>query len=105
MAEDPIGLNKGPRKILAETFHCRILNGLHHIVFVSGGESFTFVLPVPQSKGLGRALTKQVEEIEKKIGKEFNVRLSDEPMPSPLASDFKGGDSKKDDSDDSKPSK
>lgn len=93
--DEPISTGKGPVKILAESFHCRILNGLHIISFGSGEEEFRFALPLSASKTFARALTKQIQEIEKKTGQEIkDLGLSDEPVVSPLKMDSEGEGSK-----------
>ena len=90
MVEKEILPNKGPHKVLVEGFQCRILNGMFHITFQSGEESFTFALPLQASKGLGRAILNQIEEIEKKTGQKVqDIRLSNEPVPSPMSADLK----------------
>lgn len=76
---------KGPKKVFAEGFACRIVNGILMVSFVSGEEQTTYALPLAPGKALGRAITKQVQEVEKKMGKEIpDIILSDEPVPSPL---------------------
>lgn len=86
--DEPITPGKGPLKVLVESFHCRILNGMHIIAFGSGEEEFRFALPLSASKTFARALTKQIQEIEKKSGQEIpDLGLSDEPVISPLKMD------------------
>lgn len=93
--DEPIRPGSGPVKILAESFHCRILNGLHIISFGSGEEEFRFALPLSASKTFARALTKQIQEIEKKTGQEIkDLGLSDEPVISPIKMDSEGEGSK-----------
>jgi len=93
--EEPISQGKGPKKILVESFHCRILDGLHVISFGSGEEESRFALPLSASKTLARALTKQIQEIEKKYGQEIaDLGLSDEPVVSPIKLDGEGEGSK-----------
>ena len=45
---------------------------------------YTYILPLPLSKQIARAMTMQIEEIEKKNGVVFEGRLPNEPMLSPL---------------------
>ena len=93
--EEPIRPGSGPKKVLAESFHCRIVNGLHIVSFGSGEEEFRFALPLSASKTFARALTKQIQEIEKKTGHEIkDLGLSDEPVASPLKMDGEGESSK-----------
>lgn len=88
---DPLQPGKGPAKIYAENFHCKVTNGFHILSLGSGEEESRFVLSLPASKALARALTKQVQEVEKKTGKEVpNLGLSDEPVISPLRIDEEG---------------
>jgi|GEM_PF-938451 len=82
---------KGPKIVYVESANFRILNGMHHIALHSGGETFTFAFPLPGSKGLGRGLLKQIEQIEKKNGVTVPSRLDDEPLESPLRMDQLGG--------------
>lgn len=75
-------------KVLVDSFHCRIMNGLHVVSFGSGEDEFRFVLQLPASKTFARALMKQIQEIEKKSGKEIaDLGLSDEPVISPIMID------------------
>lgn len=99
MAEQQFDFGKGPHKVFVDTIHAKVINGLHHITFQSGKELFSFTLPLPLSKIIGKGLLKQVEEIEHKTGKKIDVRLPDEPMVSPWSSGLNGGDPKKGDSD------
>ncbi len=93
--DEPIRPGKGPMKVLVESFHCRILNGLHVISFGSGEEEFRFALPLSASKTFARALTKQIQEIEQKTGQEIrDLGLSDEPVISPLKMNSEGEGSK-----------
>lgn len=86
--DDPISPGKGPKKVLIESFHCRVMNGLHIISFGSGADEFRFALPLSASKTFARALSKQVQEIEQKTGQDIqDLRLSDEPVISPLKMD------------------
>jgi len=93
--DDPIKIGKGPKKLLVETFHTKILNGLHTVVFASGEEQFTFVFPLPLAKALGRAVTSNIQELEKRSGKEIgDLILSNEPVPSPVIFKSDGDNSK-----------
>ena len=75
-------------KVLVDSFHCRIMNGLHIVSFGSGEDEFRFVMQLPASKTFARALMKQIQEIEKKSGKEIaDLGLSDEPVVSPIRID------------------
>lgn len=75
-------------KVLVDSFHCRIMNGLHIVSFGSGEDEFRFVMQLPASKTFARALMKQIQEIEKKSGKEIaDLGLSDEPVISPIRID------------------
>lgn len=75
-------------KVLVDSFHCRIMNGLHVVSFGSGEDEFRFVMQLPASKTFARALMKQIQEIEKKSGKEIaDLGLSDEPVISPIRLD------------------
>ena len=83
--EEPISPGKGPKKVFVESFHCRVLNGMHIVSFGSGQDEFRFVLQLPASKTFARALTKQIQEIEKQTGQQIpDLGLSDEPVVSPL---------------------
>lgn len=85
---DPITPGKGPMKVLVDSFHCRVMNGLHVVSFGSGEDEFRFVMQLPASKTFARALMKQIQEIEKKSGKEIaDLGLSDEPVISPIRID------------------
>lgn len=75
-------------KVLVDSFHCRVMNGLHIVSFGSGEDEFRFVMQLPASKTFARALMKQIQEIEKKSGKEIaDLGLSDEPVISPIRID------------------
>lgn len=74
--------------MLVDSFHCRVMNGLHVVSFGSGEDEFRFVMQLPASKTFARALMKQIQEIEKKSGKEIaDLGLSDEPVISPIRID------------------
>jgi hypothetical protein len=89
--DEAITPGKGPMKLFVDSFHCRIVNGLHMVSFGSGEDQFQFVLQLPASKTFARALTKQIQEIEKKTGKEItDLGLSDEPVVSPIKFDGEG---------------
>lgn len=93
MAEGSFDFNKGPRKILADTVHAKIVSGLHHITFQSGIDLHTFVLPLPLSKLVSMGILRQVEEIEKKTGRKIDVHLPpDKPVPSPWTASQNGPD-------------
>jgi hypothetical protein len=87
MPNEKIEPRKGVEAIYVESFACRVLNNMHYVEIVSGDKQFKFVCQLGGTKALGRALIKQVEEIEKKQGVTYDSRLSDEPMPSPLKRD------------------
>ena len=83
--KEPIEPEQGPPKVFVERFYCRIINGMHVISFASGEEKFNFVLQLPHAKTMGRAITKQIEEIEEKLGRKIkDMGLSDEPVISPI---------------------
>jgi len=91
--DEPIMPGKGPIKILIESFHCRVLNGMHIVAFGSGEEEFRFALPLSASKTFARALNKQIKEIEQKTGQQIkDLGLSDEPVVSPIKIDGKEED-------------
>ena len=93
--DESITPGKGPMKVLVDSFHCRVMNGLHVVSFGSGGDDFRFVMQLPASKTFARALMKQIQEIEKKSGKEIvDLGLSDEPVISPIKIDGGELDSK-----------
>lgn len=79
--------NSVSEKLLSDGFHVRVIAGVAHIALVSGKSIRSYLFPLGPAKALGRALIKQVEEIENKTGKKFDMRLSDEPVPSPLNSE------------------
>jgi len=90
MTEKQLLPDKGPSRIFVGGLQSGIRGGLHEVIFRSGEDHFAFALPLNLSKSLARALAKQIKEVEKKIGKEIpDVRLSDEPMLSPMSSELK----------------
>ncbi len=93
--EEPLSSGKGPVKVFVESFHCRVLNGMHTVSFGSGEEEFRFVMQLPASKTFARALSKQIQEIEKQTGQVVpDLGLSDEPVVSPIRVDGGGKGSK-----------
>jgi hypothetical protein len=81
--------SKSDSKTLVDGFYVQVIGGLAHIALQSGSKTQVFAVQLSGAKGLGRALTKQVEIIEKQTGQTFDVILSDEPRPSPLSGDPK----------------
>lgn len=77
---------KVPSKIFVDSISIRIINGLMHVAIQSGQSTTCYLLPLPLAKLIGKAITKQVQEIEQKNGIQFNDRLPDEPMLSPWTS-------------------
>lgn len=93
MTNQPFDFNSGPEKRFVDTAHLRIINGVQHLTFQSGKDLQTFVMVLPLAKTIARALTKQIEEVEKKTGRTIDSRLPDEPAISPWSVDMqKGGD-------------
>lgn len=84
MSTGDFDFNNNGEKTYIDGFSLRIIDGLHHIAFQSGSESWVFVTPLPGSKGLSRGLGKQVEEFEKANNVIVPSHLSDEPLESPL---------------------
>ncbi len=82
--DEPFDFDAGPGKVFVDKAHMRILNGLLNFTMQSGTEMFTYVLPLPLSKQIARAMALQIEEIEKKNGVVIEGRLPNEPMLSPL---------------------
>ncbi|MEK7509572.1 MAG: hypothetical protein AAB605_02565 [Patescibacteria group bacterium] len=82
--EPEFDFRKEGDKIFIEGFHARIINGLLHLVLVSGEEKHAFTLPLDLTKKLSRGLAAQVEEIEKKNNVVIDGRLPNEPMVSPI---------------------
>lgn len=78
--------NSVPTKIFADSVHFRIINGMMHIAVQSGQSLKCFLFPLPMAKMIGKAITKQVAEIEEKNNIKFDDRLPDEPMLSPWTS-------------------
>ena len=92
MITEHIEPEKGPKKVLVERFLTRILNGMFVISLISGEEQTTYAIPLPMTKALGRGIAKQIQELEKRIGKEIpSMGLSDEPVLSPLSLDQEDG--------------
>ena len=82
--DQPFDFDSGPEKVFVDKAHLRILNGLLNLTVQSGTKMYTYILPLPLSKQIARAMTMQIEEIEKKNGVVFEGRLPNEPMLSPL---------------------
>ena len=82
--EEPFDFDAGPQKIFVDMAHLRIINGLLNLTMQSGQEMYTFLLPLPLSKQVSRAMGLQIEEIEKKNGVVIEGRLPNEPMLSPI---------------------
>ena len=82
--ESPFDFDAGPGKVFVDKAHMRIINGLLNITLQSGEELFTYVLPLPLSKQVSRAVAAQIQEIEEKNGVIIEGRLPNEPMLSPL---------------------
>lgn len=81
---EPFDFDAGPGKVFVDKAHLRIINGLLNITMQSGEELFTYILPLPLAKQIARAVSMQIEEIEKKNGVVIEGRLPNEPMLSPL---------------------
>ena len=90
--EPQFDFSKEGDKIFIEGFHARIINGLLHIVFISGDKKHAFTLPLDLTKKLSRGLAAQVEEIEKKNNIVIDGRLPNEPMVSPIQAKIIEGD-------------
>ena len=84
--EKQFDFNAVPRKVFVDTVHIRIINGMLHLAVQSGQEISCLILPLPLGKLVGRAVTKQIEEIETKNKIRFDDRLPNEPMLSPWTS-------------------
>ena len=82
--EPQFDFDSGPEKTFVDRAHMRIINGLLNLTVQSGKEMHTYVLPLPLSKQIARAITMQIEEIEKKNNITFEGRLPNEPMLSPI---------------------
>ena len=82
--DKPFDFDAGPEKIFVDKAHMRILNGMLNMTMQSGTALHTYILPLPLSKQISRAIALQVEEIEKKSGMVFEGRLPNEPMLSPI---------------------
>ena len=82
--EQTFDFDAGPTKTFVDKAHMRILNGLLNLTMQSGKDMYTYVLPLPLSKQISRAIAAQIEEIEKKNGVVFEGRLPNEPMLSPI---------------------
>jgi predicted PilT family ATPase len=90
--EQEFDWGKVPSKVFVDSMSIRVINGLLHVAIQSGQKMMCYLLPLPLAKLIGKAITKQVEEIEKKNGIKFDDRLPDEPMLSPWTSgEEKGG--------------
>ena len=87
--------NSVPTKIFVDSISIRVINGMLNFVIQSGQSTSCYLLPLPLSKIVGKAITKQVEEIEQKNGIKFDDRLPNEPMLSPWTSDRPDGNSGK----------
>src|SRR3989338_4400520 len=89
--EQEFDWGKVPSKIFVDSISIRVINGLMHVAIQSGQTVTCYLLPLPLAKLIGKAITKQVEEIEKKNGIKFDDRLPDEPMLSPWTSGKQDG--------------
>lgn len=85
MSSQDFDFNSVSEKLVTDQFHVRIIAGVAYLALKSGANTRSYALPLGPAKALGRALIKQVEEIEKRTGKKFDMPLSDEPIPSPLS--------------------
>lgn len=74
-----------PEKLFADSVSIRAIDGLMHVAVGSGKSQHCFVVPLPAAKMIAKAMTKQVEEIERANNVVFNDRLPDEPMISPFS--------------------
>lgn len=78
--------NAVPSKIFVDTVNLRVINGLLHLAVQSGSSTSCLLFPLPAAKMIAKAITQQVEEIEKKNNIKFDDRLPNEPMLSPWTS-------------------
>jgi len=87
---------KVPEKIFVDSMSIRVINGLMHVAIQSGESMQCYLLPLPLAKLIGKAISKQVHEIEEKNNIQFTDRRPDEPMLSPWTSEKQeGGDGSK----------
>ena len=92
--DKPFDFDAGPEKVFVDKAHLRIINGLLNFTMQSGQKMYTFLLPLPLSKQVARAMAMQIEEIEKKNGIIFEGRLPNEPMLSPIKPEDTAGEGK-----------
>ncbi|OGG86540.1 hypothetical protein A3H15_01125 [Candidatus Kaiserbacteria bacterium RIFCSPLOWO2_12_FULL_50_28] len=83
-----------PSKIFVDSVSIRIINGVLHLAIRSGQSVSCYLLPLPLAKIVGKAIGKQVEEIEQKNNITFDDRLPNEPMLSPWTSQNPNDDSR-----------
>ena len=83
---DIINYGEGSTKVFVESATSRIINGIFYLNLRSGNEDHGYVIPLPLAKVLGKAITKQVEEVEKQTGQKFEGGSSSESVPSPWSS-------------------
>ena len=92
--DQPFDFDSGPHKVFVDKAHLRIINGLLNLTMQSGQKLYTYVLPLPLAKQISRAIGLQIEEIEKKNNIQFEGRLPNEPMLSPLNPSADNGETK-----------
>ena len=88
--QDPFEVIHTDERIYPERFWVQVRDGMFYLALRSGEKSKVFATSLVFAKRLGRAILKQIEEVEIKNGVEIPGNLPDEPVKSPIqASDNK----------------